>query len=176
MKAFKIIIALILSAATAIPVSAGTLSETLGGTIIGGAIGGVGCRNCNPKTRNIAAGVGAVAGGLVGYSMGDRSDRREAIEQQRYQPQYQSAPVLVASPRPQEVWVEQAQPVQQQIPSAYRQMYYSKSVQRAAVEGDCDEQYYRGTYNPDAAHAYCEGRRERERQVQSAYQAGLNGN
>lgn len=175
MKAIKTFVAMFLAITFAIPAYAGTLSETLAGVAAGGLVGGVGCRNCDSRTRNRVAGATAIAGGLIGYSMGDRSDRREAIDQQRYQPQYQQQPVLVASPHPQQVWVEQPQ-VQTQIPSAYRQMYYGKSVQRAAVEGDCDEQYYRGTYNPDAAHAYCEGRRQRERQVQDAYQAGLQGN
>ena len=45
---------------------------------------------------------------------------------------------------------------------------------------DCDEQYYKGVYDPDLARAYCQGHRQavwRERQTarRAAYEAGIRG-
>lgn len=181
MKTIKALIAVVLVSSFNMPVFAGTNTETAAGAVIGGLVGGAACRNCSPRSRNIAAGVAALAGGLVGNSMGDRSDRREAQVQQHLNNETTYVnrpvePVLVASPRP---TVQQDEVVVQRLGPfpAYRQTRYVQQAAPApAPAGECDEQYYRGNYNPQAAHAYCEGRRVRERQVREAYEEGLAGN
>lgn len=159
----KIFIAMLV-VTMAVPAWAGTNAETGFGAIVGAVAGRALTRHSDQRTQNIATGLGALAGGMAGNAYGDRADRREVIQQQyanndtyRSLPQETRVVRSVETPRVTE-WVEQPQP-----------------VQRVSRGSDCDEAYYRGQYNPEAAQAYCQGRRERDRQVREAYQAGLAG-
>jgi hypothetical protein len=158
---------------------AGTTSDSAGGAILGAIVGRAGCHNCNARNQNLATGAGALAGGLLGYSVGDRQDRREAIQQSRggfsdtvnSSRTVRTVDVSQGQPMASE-WVEQ--PV---VQTRYVEPVQVRTVRQPAVvrDGGCDEQYFHGTYNPEAAQAYCQGRRERERMVREAYAEGLAG-
>lgn len=198
MKTIKAIVAIFLAATFITPAFAGTNSETGAGALVGALMGRGICHNCNTRNQNIATGVGALAGAFTGYSMGDRNDRRMDQQQQRinndaYANQnYQTrtvAPVYVNSNQPvqsNDGWVDMGPAQVAQVAQETRVVRqpvivhtdYVQPVQqpvRRVQRGDCDEEYYHGNYNPQAAHAYCEGRRQREREVLTAYQEGLNG-
>lgn len=185
-KIFTIFVLAIASLQT--PAFAGTDQETIAGAVIGAALGRAGCHNCNQRTQNIATGVGALAGGLVGNSYGDRQDRREATQRGTWQQPTQTAyvptnqggsfsrtvqPTYSNAVASNDGWVTQPEPIVER--RVYVQPVVQRQVTRVTRDDNCDEQNYRGNYNPEAARAYCDGRRERERQVREAYAEGLAG-
>lgn len=160
-------------------------------SLIGGAIGGAaGNQIGKGRGKQAATVAGALAGAWLGGSIGDDSGKRhrENLRSQQYQADNQSGGYAGSTGGSQRVVYEQA-PQRQVIE------YVDQPVQRRQVirqqqqpqASDCDTEYYDGEYDPDMAQAYCRGqqqrqrqefirmKREKERAVQAAFQAGLQG-
>lgn len=175
MKKIITILALFATIATE-PAFAGTTSESATGALLGAIAGRAVTRNSDSRKQNIATGVGALAGGMLGYSMADRNDRREnRADAQTYGNQggsfARTVQPVYADSCSNDGWVEQ--------PVVERRVVVQPAIERRVVrevrsEG-CDTEYFRGQYDPEAAAAYCEGKRAREDRLRQAYQAGLNG-
>jgi hypothetical protein len=154
-------------------------------SLIGAAAGAAAarglCHNCNTRHKNAATAVGGLGGAWVGSSVGDASNatfnppqRRQQqmanVDQNNYRRQPQSAPIGTT-------WINEpaAQPVQQ---AQYVQPVQTRVVRPTPVatnRSDCDEEYYRGEFNPELARVYCQGKRDRDRQLRQAYNDGLSG-
>lgn len=162
---------------------AGQWGETTTGAVVGAIIGRGACSHCSTRNQNIATGVMAVAGGLAGNAYGDRADRQEATQRGSYASSVDNTRVVrtvdVSRSMPSnDGWVDQgpATPVVQET----RYVETTRPVIRRVVqpvvrESGCDEEYFHGQFNPEAAQAYCQGKRERERMVREAYAEGLAG-
>jgi len=170
----RIVIALVLAALSLPALADNQLIDSLIGAAVGGGGARALCRHCNTRNRNVATAVGALGGAWVGSSVGDSTNARFNPQQQYYAPQtyamqetaYRSEPVRTMS------WVPQ-----QASPSVWEDQPQPRRPARVVVSrnGDCDEEYYHGRYDPEMARAYCEGRYSRERRVREAYEEGLSG-
>lgn len=182
MKTIKLFILAIAMFAMATPAFADQqLIDSLVGAVAGGGVGRYACRNCKQSTKNIATGVAALGGAWVGSKVGDDSGQRFQQDQQQR--------ADIANARMAQNDRRQEQPVYQQTyarsapttwinnevevaPVAVTRVVRAAPVARTA---ECDEEYYHGNFNPEVAHAYCEGRRQREQAVRQAYSEGLAG-
>lgn len=147
---------------------AGELGQALG-AIIGIGVG-----------SQLGAGNGRTAamiiGGLVGNELG--RDRSPQSQNYNYPPGYNAGPGYypIAPYGTRNMTVPVAPPVYvNQGPQVYAQV-----PQPEVIMPPCDEQYYDGEYNPQAARAFCQGQRARiqremRRQQAEAYRKGNEG-
>lgn len=146
-----------------VPVFAGNqLIDSLIGAAAGGGAARAICHNCNTRNRNIATAAGALGGAWVGSNIGDSSNHRR---QQQFQPTQTYGDAYRES-------VRQVVPVETTYVREETPTRVAESTRVVRRDRDCDEEYYHGQYNPELAHAYCEGRRARLRQMQEAYSEG----
>lgn len=200
MNKIKFIIVAFVMSAMAAPAFA---DQQLIDAVIGAAVGGGGTRALykgnNQSKRNILTAAGALGGAWVGSKVGDDSGRRfEQQQAQRESHFQQSQPMnngyqggfsgsssssrmvrAVDVSQPSTTWVEE--PVRVETQPVYVSSQPVRRVVRPVVSGSCaNEEYYRGEFNPEAAQAYCQGRKDAEarraRVVQQAYADGLSGN
>lgn len=182
MKYLKSIIIAVLSFALVVPAYA---DNQVIDSLIGGAIGGAaGNQIGKGRGKQAATVAGALAGAWLGGTIGDDSERRhreqlrsqgyatsaERNEQERNS-SYQQRPAY-------------REPVRQYSQPEY---YEQRPARQAQPVSNCDEEYYKGEYNPDLAQAFCRGQaqrarldqarmqRERAQMADQAYQEGLQG-
>lgn len=198
MKSIKTLFVSFILFTIAVPAFAGQWGDTATGGVIGAIAGRGICNNCSSRNKNIATGAMAIGGALLGNSIGSRSDRQADMQQQRISQQGQqqgqwqevsSQPVggsfsrtvrsVDVSQQQPTTWItdDQPQPVVRRVAVMPSREIIERRPVSVQQDVECDEEYYHGQFNPEAAHAYCKGRRDsakiRERQIREAYQEGL---
>ncbi len=188
----RILIAVSLIAFTSSAFADQQVVDTVGGGVVGGGIvRALTSHMTNNRNRNIATGLGVLAGAWAGSKVGDDSESHFQQQQQQRERHYQQgqanmvqsdgqwhtvndtsnravAPVYVDQPV-RTVYVDDRAPVAPvAVPVRHVVVHHSN---------DCDEEYYRGRYDPEMAQAFCKGLREaatqRQQQLREAYMAGL---
>jgi len=153
-------------------------------SLIGGAIGGAaGNQIGKGRGKQAATVAGALAGAWLGGTIGDDSGSRHRDNLQMQQRQINSQQNGYAG-NVQRVVYEQA-PQRQVVQYVEAPQQQRRQVVQQNV--GCDTEYYNGEYDPEVAQAFCQGQEERARQnyqrskkdkeraIRSAYQAGLQG-
>jgi uncharacterized protein YcfJ len=153
-------------------------------SLIGGAIGGAaGNQIGKGRGKQAATVVGALAGAWLGGTIGDDSGshHRDNLQMQQRQINSQNNGYGGNVQRVVYEQVPQRQTVQ------YVEAPQRRQVQQVVQQNDCDSEYYNGEYDPEVASAFCQGQQERARQnynrskkdkeraIRAAYQAGLEG-
>lgn len=184
MKYLKSIIIAVLSFALVVPAYA---DNQVIDSLIGGAIGGAaGNQIGKGRGKQAATVAGALAGAWLGGTIGDDSERRhrEQLRSQGYMTSAERNELERNASYQQRPAPAYREPVRQYSQPEY---YEHRPVRQAAPVSNCDEEYYKGEYNPDLAQAFCRGQAQRERIEQArmqrlraqmadqAYQEGLQG-
>lgn len=189
------IIKRILIAVSLIAFAAPAMADQQGiDTLIGAVLGGGGARalsshvQSNSK-RNMITAAGALAGAWGGSKIGDDSGQRFQQQMDQRERHFQQTQVNVSQNDGQ--WHTVSEPSNRSVAPVYvnepvRTVYTEERapvvvpVRRVVTQRttDCDEEYYRGQYDPEMAQAFCKGLREaaarRQQQLREAYIAGLS--